>query len=362
MFGHRHPLQKVLTDDVETFPNPATLDDSVNAMSSFPGIQRPVDSYYRCCRCHYPLAPAHSAFNLTPEHNIFTDLPVCTHIFLASRLSWMTVQMDTAAPGGRLYCPECSNVTQGPYYVGEYCWMGVQCENAECGEIVSPGLALIRRLEGETIVGVEFRQVDEDGDEYFSSQETLESNDADDDDDDDDQEPGFAVPPTDYFAREDNGPWEEQENNFFEAFNIEAITQPTSSHGERQPIVGVPTRQSPRRSRRPRTFHPYRQNNSNSPQYLRYVPITPSRLRNTWIPRSMPSSDSNSQESQESQESVNFQTSQTDFATSVSASFDEERPSQVLQWLSGIQGSQQTSTEVLGAIDEYLTSEGHSSN
>lgn len=350
MFGNRSPLPKVLADVVEIFPKPATLEDDLdNVLSSFPLIQRPKDSYYRCCRCRYPLAPAHAAFSLTPEHNIFTDLPACTHIFLACRLSWMNEQIDTSSPGGKLYCPGCSDVTLGLYYVGEYCWMGVQCENEACGEIVSPGLALIRRLEGDTPTGVEFRQVEEDGDEFISSQETCdESN-----DDDEEQQPDSAQ--TGSLAAEDEGSWADIETAYNEACDAEDTPQPTSAPTDGQPMEVLSSCQIHPKGRKVNSPpRPPKRNSLNSPEHLRYIPTTPSRLRNTWIPRSMPSTPGNSQGSQESQESVNFLTSEP---SSISTSDEQEEPSQVLQWLAGIQRTPPNSPEALGAIDEYLSSE-----
>ena len=97
----------------------------------------------------------------------------------------MESQIDVHSPGGKLFCPNCPNE---PEHVGEYCWFGLQCS---CGEVVSPGLALLSKLEDGYLRGVEFRRVQEgsvDGDEVESSQETesQEGNEDVDDVDEDD--------------------------------------------------------------------------------------------------------------------------------------------------------------------------------
>src|SRR5579859_2866259 len=157
------------------FPLPYnSLEEPVeqSPMDEFPDIREPSQSYFRCCRCKYPLASAELSFSYTEVHG----LSECTHIFLSNPVSWMHEQLDTTAPGGKLYCPKC----EGKYHVGEYCWMGVQCQNAQCGEIVAPGLALIHRMEGDKLEGAEFMRVREEDEDDTQprgqdSQESLDS-------------------------------------------------------------------------------------------------------------------------------------------------------------------------------------------
>jgi hypothetical protein len=355
ILGHRAPLQRSLTNYVETFPNNIDPNNSEYAMSKFPNIQRAGDSYYRCCRCKYPLAPAHAVFSFTPEHNIFKDLPGCTHIFLAYTLSWMTDQIDVSAPGGKIYCPNCSDDNRGPYYVGEYCWLGVQCENATCGEIVSPGLALIRRLQGDLHIGVEFRQVAEDGEETYSSQETNEEF-----DDGDEQQLAGGRPDGDSRA-DDDGDWDEIENNFFRASNTELLPSITHTQEPRIPMEELPAQSI--RGETAEMVNPAVasrrsiQNVSNLPRYLRHVPRAPSRLRNSWIPRSAPSTTASSQDSQTS---VSYDTLEANSSAALTTESDEDvSPSQILQWLADQQASPDTSTPGLAHIDEYLATEGN---
>jgi hypothetical protein len=353
ILGHRTPLQKSLRNFVEQFPNNIDPDNSENAMSSFPTIRRPEDSYYRCRRCKYPLAPAHAVFSFTPEHNIFQDLPGCTHIFLAYTLSWMREQIDTSAPGGKLYCPNCNDDALGPNYVGEYCWLGVQCENAMCAEIVSPGLALIRRLHGNLYTGVEFRQVAEDGEDTYSSQETNEEF------DDEDEQP-FAGDLLDGDSRLDgDGDWDEIENEFAQPPNAELL--PSTNQESRTPMGEFPSQRIQAENTEmlnPVVSRPSMRNLSNSLRHPRHVPFTPSRLRNSWIPRSAPST---AESSQGSQTSVNYDGLEANY----SAPFTTESnagvsPPHLLQWLAtaDLQASPDTSTEVIGQIDEYLIAEG----
>lgn len=170
---------------------PIFLEDTggtTGGMHSFPFLQRQKDSYFRCYRCKYPLAPASASFTISGNH---FPINSCTHIFLCSPMSWMTDQIDTTSPGGKLFCPNC-NDARGPNYVGEYCWFGIQCQNPTCGEIVSPGLALIKSLEDGEIPGVEFQRVAEgsvDSGEVSSSQETVRDDDCVDEQDDNEIRP-----------------------------------------------------------------------------------------------------------------------------------------------------------------------------
>src|SRR5579871_6415760 len=110
-------------------------------------------SYYRCCRCKYPLAPASRLVTFARTHDILSESSDCTHIFLSNPFDWMKHQIDTETLGGKLACPRCED----NHYLGEYCWLGVQCQGEECAEIMSPGLALLRRFQtlGGMISGVE---------------------------------------------------------------------------------------------------------------------------------------------------------------------------------------------------------------
>jgi hypothetical protein len=356
ILGHQAPLQKSLMNFMERFPNNIDPDNSENAMSSFPTIQRPEDSYYRCSRCKYPVAPAHAVFSFTPEHNIFQDLPGCTHIFLAYTLSWMRDQIHTSAPGGKLYCPNCNDDALGPNYVGEYCWLGVQCENAMCAEIVSPGLALIRRLQGNLYTGVEFRQVAEDGEETYSSQETNEEFDEED-------EQQFAGDLPEGDSRPDgDGDWDEIENQFAQPPNTELL--PSTTQESRTPMEELPSQIIQPENTEMHMLNPVvasrpsMRNLSLSLRHPRHVPFTPSRLRNSWIPRSAPST---TESSQGSQTSVNYDGLEANYSAAFTTESDERvSPPHLLQWLAttDLQASPDTSSEVIGQIDEYLIAEG----
>ena len=162
---NRNTFSRTMDKFTEIFPIPRDdPNNPVNALYRFPNFQKPDDSYYRCFVCKFPLAPANSTFEYSDKEHPFQN---CTHIFLSNPFSWM--QLDHSSPGGKLFCQYCET------HVGEYCWLGVQCA---CGEIQSPGLALVKEIDGDTNVGVEFRRVSEgsvDCDEVFSSQGTSEN-------------------------------------------------------------------------------------------------------------------------------------------------------------------------------------------
>jgi hypothetical protein len=109
-------------------------------MERFPTIvnQR---NYYRCCRCLYPLAPWNRVISFTHRHDISSESSDCTHIFLSNPFEWMKSSIDTEIIGGQLFCPNCPE----SHCVGEYCWLGVQCQGEECAELLAPGLALFRK-------------------------------------------------------------------------------------------------------------------------------------------------------------------------------------------------------------------------
>jgi dual specificity phosphatase 12 len=269
----------------ELFPLPrADADNSIAPWRRFPDLQKPTDSYYRCGQCKYPLAPANSTFSFSDTHNPFDYAApaetFCTHIFLSNPMSWMN--LDTSSPGGKLLCP---NPNDCPHHVGEYCWLGVQCN---CGELVSPGFALIRRLENEELSGVEFKRVSEgsfDYGEVFSSEESSESANDDEVDRIEDLEEDLPVSQ----ELDENIEWivESDESQDSEGISDGALlSRPTQGHslvtirsGQRSIPRSVPTIGQFQRN-------PY------------HLPSTPSRLRNTWIPPSAPSSVASSQASE----------------------------------------------------------------
>jgi len=96
--------------------------------------------YYRCRRCAFPLAPHSAEVSFTLVHDTSPSSD-CTHIFLSNPLDWMELQISTNASFGFLYCPRCLESEGGANKVGEYSWMGLECQGEECGEIIAPGLA-----------------------------------------------------------------------------------------------------------------------------------------------------------------------------------------------------------------------------
>jgi len=322
LLGSREPYQRTLLDYIEPFPN---LSDGIAmTMSSFPQLQRPRDSYYRCCRCKYPLSPAIAKFSLTPTHEKSVQSN-CTHVFLAFPSSWMADQIDVTSPGGKLYCPYCDG-EGGRYYVGEYCWLGVQCQNEECAEIVAPGLALIKRLDEGGPAGVEFRQVLEDGlvseesdDEgpiegYYGSDDDIEEEVADDLTGDGDAEDD---PTRNY------NPLQRPEELFQQA--QQPATVPIS-------IILPPG---------------HLLNHLRNPRHL---PNTPSRLRNTWIPRSAPSSQASTSSDSGSPVDVEMEPFSNESSNGNVHGFDN-------QWLANLQASPDTPAEILEVIQEFLANE-----
>lgn len=179
MLADRNPCRRTMGEFTEEFPiRQEDRENPINPMHRYHHLQKPQDSYYRCSHCKYPLAPANSTFTLSEKTHDSMQFESCTHVFLSNPMSWM--QLDTSSPGGKLLCPNC------PAHIGEYCWLGVQCA---CGEIVSPGLALIRQFDEDVLSGVEFRVVSEGSVDYyeaFSSKET--SQEADDDEEEEEMD------------------------------------------------------------------------------------------------------------------------------------------------------------------------------
>ena len=303
----RNPSRRTMMEFTETFPIPQDETNPVVAVRQFPDLQKPDHSWYRCCGCKYPLAPGDATFSLSTSHG---ELPRCTHRFLCNPLSWMEGQIDTHSPGGKLSCPNCLE------HVGEYCWLGVQCS---CGEVVSPGLALLSKLEDGYLRGVGFRRVSEgsvDGDEVESSQET-ESQETNEDVDDVNED-YFDGPSEPQETNEEDADGKEIVDNFGEMLpasegadvdvedivlesgvvpmsqDAEWLTFPTGiqhqfSGTQNTEIVQPDLRMIPRSVPRISCLRQLMQN----PYHL---PIVPSRLRNTWKPPSR-SSSGNSQAS-----------------------------------------------------------------
>jgi len=149
--ANNKPCNRNMLDFIETFP-----------MDGDDTISEPEGDYYRCSRCKIALAPVNRAISFTQEHSMQATSPTsdCTHIFLSNPLEWMRPQIDIDSIGGKLFCPNCDE----EHCVGEYCWLGVQCQGEECAEIMAPGLALFsksRRPSAEKDSGVELFKVQE---------------------------------------------------------------------------------------------------------------------------------------------------------------------------------------------------------
>jgi hypothetical protein len=288
----------------ETFPIRQDKTNPVEAIRQFPDLQKPDDSWYRCCRCKYPLAPGNATFSFSNSHG---EHPRCTHRFLCNPLSWMMYQIDTDSPGGKLFCPNCSN---NPEHVGEYCWFGLQCS---CGEIVSPGLALLSILADGHLRGVEFRRVREgsvDNDEVESSQET-ESQDANEDVDDVDEDDFNSLSESHESREEDTDDEEivdemlselEEANAGVERITLESdvipgsqdvdwLTFPAEIHQPGGTQNAETVQQDVRMIPRSVPMMDHLPPSMRNPHHL---PIMPSRLRNTWKPPSRSSSSGDS--------------------------------------------------------------------
>ena len=283
----------------------------------FPHLIQPEASYIRCVNCKYPLAPGSTIVSFSDVHNPFGTK--CSHFFLCNAMSWM--KFDSSSPGGKIYCPnqECGK------WLGEYCFLGVQCD---CGEISSPGIALLRRAPGTQAARTEFMRVHEEGDdvdsvsssngeEDFDNDEIDEENYAegddggggggggdDDDGDDDDGEEEDREREEDEentFQRDHWAPPEAEQQNVY----LATSTIPISSPNDRlaRPSSTAPTtaqiqliqRQLFNASRSP--FQPPNSNVFPSPRppNPHHLPARPSRLRVAFIPRSTPSSTTSSQ-------------------------------------------------------------------
>jgi hypothetical protein len=304
----------------EIFPIPQDESNEVAAIRQFPNLQKPDHSWYRCCRCRYPLAPGDATFSLSSSHG---EHPGCTHRFLCNPLSWMETQIDVHSPGGKLFCPNCPN---DPEHVGEYCWFGLQCS---CGEVVSPGLALLSKLEDGYLRGVEFRRVQEgsvDGDEVEYSQETESQEGNEDVDDEDEDDFGGLSESQDQESREEHAAAadDDDDDEIVDSFEemlseseeaLESVEQialesdviPDSQNvdlftflmgiqhhvdGSQNAGIGqLDLRMIPRSA----PMVGYVSLSIRNPHHL---PNIPSRLRNTWKPPSRSSSSGNSQASE----------------------------------------------------------------
>ena len=142
LFLGRRSMRRNMKNFMEPFPLSRPPDSPGDEVRWW---ETPTDSYYRCARCKCPLAPARTTFSLSAAHNTFDR---CSHVFLCAPMTWMENQINPSEPGGQLYCPNCSDLSS----VGEYCWLGVQCQF--CGEIVAPGVALL-------MDSVQFKRVSE---------------------------------------------------------------------------------------------------------------------------------------------------------------------------------------------------------
>jgi hypothetical protein len=100
--------------------------------------------YYRCRRCKFPLAPKSAAVSFTSFHDRYAcdSDSGCTHIFLSNPLPWMKQFLVGEESFGDIYCPGCEDHADGGNRVGEFCYLGLQCQGKSCGEICAPGLAL----------------------------------------------------------------------------------------------------------------------------------------------------------------------------------------------------------------------------
>jgi hypothetical protein len=186
----------------------------------------------------------------------------------------MQDQIDTDSPGGKLYCPNCGD---GSYHVGEYCWFGVQCHNADCGEIMAPGLALVRRLDGGVQAGVEFRRVrepEEDGNEVLSSEHSSVVDEEGDVQDDVEEEQHVQVDIEE----------EQVDDNYI--WGDHGMTD--QSHQTTPPPLITPSNNSP----------PLREQRVSPLRNPHHLPAISSPLRRVWTPRSTQSTSSSSQSSE----------------------------------------------------------------
>ena len=271
----------------------------------FPDIIRPEASHIRCVTCKYPLAPASAIVSFSSIHNPFG--PKCSHFFLCNAMSWM--KLDRTSPGGKIYCPN-----QGcGWWLGEYCFLGVQCD---CGEISSPGMALLRRVPGTQAMRTEFKRVQEEGDDADYVSSSQEEEESDDDEIEEDPNVEGNVNGDDDSDKDED--WEEVKENAHQRDHGEALeagqknvrdlstsTTPISLPNDRlaRPSSTAPTlaQNDLTKPRLSNTVQlPVRPPNLN---FLRFprppnphnLPLRPSRLRQAVIPRSTPSSTTSSE-------------------------------------------------------------------
>jgi hypothetical protein len=111
--------------------------------------------YYRCRRCAFPLAPKSAEVTFTMVHDT-SESSDCTHVFLSNPMDWMESQITANESFGYLYCPRCIEHEDGMNKVGEYSWLGIECQGEECGEIIAPGIAFYRNSDDDP--GVELHR------------------------------------------------------------------------------------------------------------------------------------------------------------------------------------------------------------
>ena len=226
-------------------------------------------------------------------------------------MNWME-DIDVESPGGKLKCPGCGE------WVGEYSWLGLQCE--DCGEVVAPGLALVRRGNVELM---EFPGEGELGLGVSDDQDTPR------------EEMDESVETTDTSTRE-----------ITTQTPRVPTSQDTTTRTQTQQTEG-----SPRRSIRRIVRHP---TNLTIPSITRHLPKMPSPLRNTWFPRSAAPSRETSPDNSQGSVLSNRATLQHESDRNEGTE-EGGRTSVDDEWTTNVSGGfPRTSEEVLELVQEYL--------
>jgi len=247
------------------------------------------------------------------------------------------MEIDPEAPGGKIKCPGCKEV------VGEYAWLGLQCE--DCGEIVSPGLALVKRGNVELL-------------QFPATEEAVGIRSSD----------GQDVPPESAAPELDSGPEKCETERDHSPTEVLTPAMDASKPTEQPPVPPqvaspLPKQQRPNLMRRPSPL-----SRLSIPGIARFLPSIPSPLRHTWFPRSSSSSPSSSQLSsqfssqscsQESYQSSNLTNTQLDDTIEETSSQNETAQEEGTDtwdddWLNIGRNFPTTTQEVVELVQEYL--------
>jgi hypothetical protein len=260
----------------EKFPRLATRNSIPDLR--FPHLAQQEKSHIHCHSCKYPLAPADAIVSFSRTHNPYG--PACSHFLLAKPMNWMI--FDSMSPGGKIHCPnpDCQR------FLGEYCWLGVQCL---CGEISSPGVALFTKIPGTKDIRTEFKMVREEGDDFddLPSSQDEEDLDAEDEEDEEDTEQHEE---DEYEQMEESQGSESQVSDQENIPDLTTLVTPISPPTPAQVLQRRLEHNSRKRKRPPPPISP-----PSPRRNIFNLPAEPSPLRETWIPRSAPSSANSSQ-------------------------------------------------------------------